>query len=119
MEEQMEFSTILVSLQPSRMEELTETVAQVEGVEIHYRDPAGRVLITLEGENTGQVVERLKSLKLLPGIISAEMVSHYFGDEGEGFRDGVDPSPWNGWLNEEGEEMPPSTMFQRIRNQGG
>ena len=80
----MNLSAILVVVPTT---ELNATITRLEalpGVEVRHTDPAtGRILTIQEAEDVGAEVAGLERIQALPGIVLAEMVYHYFGDDPE------------------------------------
>ena len=77
----MSLSGVLIGASPDQMEEVRRTIEALEWAELHHAEPAGRMIATIEGESTAAVVERLKTLKALPGVLHADMVVHCYEDE--------------------------------------
>jgi nitrate reductase NapD len=75
--------------------------------EYHLHDKKGRIIVTIEGENTEEEIEKLKSIQQIPNVISAEMVFAYSEDELEKERNKLENLKDNipDWLND-----PDSTM---------
>ena len=70
---------------------LAESVRRLEvlhGIEVQFTDAArGRIVVTQESATTEEQEEGLRRIQALPGLLSAELVCHYFGnleDDGEG-----------------------------------
>jgi len=74
-------SGILVMTAPARQPAVCRTLAALPWAEVHQQDATGRMIVTVEAETSDQGLERLKTLKGLPGVLSAEMVIHCFEDE--------------------------------------
>jgi nitrate reductase NapD len=52
------------------------------GVEVHQVDEAtGRIIAILEAEDIHAEIDGVKRIKVLPGVIMAEMVYHYIADD--------------------------------------
>ena len=49
--------------------------------EVHHEEPNGRLVITVESDDTDQAMARLQKVKELPRVILAEMVQHHVEDE--------------------------------------
>jgi len=80
----MNVSGILVVTSPEHIDNVTEQLETVDGIDIHYiDDTSGRIVITQEAETISAEVEGLKRIRSLPHIILAEMSSHYFEEDRE------------------------------------
>jgi len=83
-EETMNVSGILVVVPVADVAASVESLAALPGVDVHHVDGrTGRIIVTQEGETVHEEVERLKTIKTLPGVILAEMVHHHFEDDRE------------------------------------
>ncbi len=77
----MVISGILVACRPEHMDELSALIERFDWAKVHHRDAEGRMVITVEAENTDQGMDRLVELKQLPRVLMADMVEHYFEEE--------------------------------------
>ena len=78
----MNLSGIAVAITPHAFETTIDRIAQLPGVEVFHRDPdSSRVIVVQEAENVDAEVEGLKQIKLVPGVVVAEMVYHYFAED--------------------------------------
>ena len=78
----MNISAILVTTKPENTDNMIETLNQISGIEVYHHEHAtGKIIVIQEAETIQQEVDGLKNIKKLPGIILAEMVEHYFGDD--------------------------------------
>jgi nitrate reductase NapD len=75
-------SAIFVLVSPDEVEAQIDSLNALTGVEVHHRhDATGRLIVIQEAENVAAEVEGLKRIKALPGVLLAELVSHYFGED--------------------------------------
>ena len=77
----MSLSAILLIAAPGQAPQVRRALAAQPWAELHQQDDAGRMIVTVEADDTAQGVARLKALKALPGVLSAELVIHCFEDE--------------------------------------
>lgn len=78
----MNLSAILVTTAPDNTLNMIETLNNIQGVEVfHHDQSSGKIIIIQEAEAIHDEVNGLKGIKKLPGIIMAEMVEHYFGED--------------------------------------
>jgi len=77
----MSLSAILLIAAPGQAPQVRQALAEQPWAELHQQDDAGRMIVTVEAEDTDQGVVRLKALKALPGVLSAELVIHCYEDE--------------------------------------
>ena len=88
----MSLSAILLIASPGQAPQVRQALAAQPWAELHQQDDAGRMIVTVEADDTDQGVARLKALKALPGVLSAELVIHCFEEEH------VEPPPLDGAL---------------------
>ena len=80
----MPISGVLILTNPPDQDAVARQVDALPWAEVHTRDELGRCIATVEGESTEEAIERLRILKVLPGVLSAEMIVHCFEDEDAG-----------------------------------
>jgi len=97
----MTISSIIVQTTAEKVEQIVEMLKKSELCEYHLHDEKGRIIITVEGENTGQEMEKLSQIQQLEGILSAEMHYSYNEDELDQMRDNLEISEIPEWLNDE------------------
>ena len=80
----MNLSGILVVVPPERLADCAADLATLPGVEVHHTDPAtGRLIVVQEARDVDAEVAGLLAIKARPHVRAAEMVYHYFANEGE------------------------------------
>ncbi len=80
----MNISGIAVSTRPEWVELVAQTLSAIEGVEVHAADVAmGKLVVTLEAPTVGAEVEGFRRIRALPHVVAADLVQHYFEDDGE------------------------------------
>lgn len=80
----MNVSSIVVRVAPDRVADGVRRLGELPGVEVRFADAArGRIVITQESETTDEQETGLRRIQALPGLLSAELVCHYFGEAGE------------------------------------
>lgn len=78
----MNVSGILVIVPPDQVDAYCGQLDGVDGVDVHHTDPpSGRIVATIEGEDTDAEIATLRQVKAIPGVLLAEMVYHYVGEE--------------------------------------
>ena len=96
----MNYSGIIVICKPEQTAALSEHLAELPGVEVHYQDSAqGKVILVQEAESVDAEVAGIKRIKQVPGVIVADMVYHYFAEDpaiasGIAARAETAPRPW-------------------------
>ncbi len=77
----MAVSGVLVICSPSDLTETTDLVASRSWASVHYCEPDGRMIITIEANDTDQSMERLEEIQKLPKVTLAEMIAYCCEDE--------------------------------------
>jgi len=80
----LNLSAILVVVPAPDLDAAIGRLEALPGVEVRHTDPAtGRILALQEADDVAAEVAGLGRIQALPGIVLAEMVYHYFGDDPE------------------------------------
>jgi len=72
----MTISGIVVACQPGDIDGLSQVLSDLPWVDVHYSDPRGRLVVTLEAADIDQSMERLKELQSLPRVLMAELAEY-------------------------------------------
>ncbi len=98
----MNLSSVVVQTRPEHLEEVIKAIKASPDCEYHLHDEKGRIIITIEGEDTEEEVARLKRIQAIVHVISAEMVFAYSEDELEQEREKLENTKDNipDWLND-------------------
>lgn len=84
----MNVSSLVVRVAPETVADGARRLGDLPGVEVRFTDAArGRIVVTQESETTDEQESGLRRIQALPGVLSAELVCHYFGDAAEGSED--------------------------------
>ena len=84
----MMISGVLVVSKPEHQSQVRSALDVLPWAEIHHEEADGRLVITIESDDTDQAMARLQEVKDLPRVMLAEMVQHHVEDECEQRRDG-------------------------------
>ncbi|MBF0158163.1 MAG: chaperone NapD [Magnetococcales bacterium] len=71
-------ASALVQVQPERLDEVTSAISDLPGAEIHLVSDHGQVILTLEGSESGALMDTLTCIKYLDGVLSADLVYQHF-----------------------------------------
>ncbi len=97
----MNISGILVQTKPEHTESVIKKIKQSNCCEYHIHDEKGRIIVTIEGENTEEEIKKLKILQSFDNIISADMMYAYSEDELDGLRENLNNNNnLPEWLND-------------------
>ncbi len=76
----MNVSGVLLACQPVHMAQIEGAVNALDWAEVHFTEPSGRMVVTIEADSTHQSMDRLTEIKGLPRVISAEMAEYRLGE---------------------------------------
>ncbi len=113
----MNIAAVLVATQPEKTNELNDQINNFPWSEVHYVEDSGRMIVTIEGDSSEEDVERLKIIKKLAGVLSADMIEYYFEDEAEKMWESVHKTPVEvpEYLKDDEIEQPPGNSYQKLR----
>jgi nitrate reductase NapD len=74
-------SSAILHIAPQYFEEACVALLRMPGVEIHARSPEGKVVVTLEDDNTNSAADKYVALHGISGVASVAMVYQYSDDE--------------------------------------
>ena len=77
----MNVSSIVVQTVPERLEEVVASVKACEVCDYHLHDEKGRIIITIEGKNVSEELEKLRVVEAIPYVYAADMQMAYSEDE--------------------------------------
>ena len=78
----MNISAILVVAQPGKLDPTLAELQRLPNLEVHHIDnETNRLILTQEAETINEEIDGLKAIKKVPGVVMAEMVQHYFGED--------------------------------------
>ena len=89
----MNISAVQVATNPDKQLLVKDKIDAFAWSEVHHCSNDGRMIITIEGETTEEDLERLKTIKQLPDVLSAGMVQYCFEDEMQEMWDSTHNSP--------------------------
>ena len=74
-------SGVLVVAKPEHQSQVRTALEVFPWAEVHHEDPDGRLVVTIEADDTDQAIARLQQVKELPRVVLAEMVEHHLDDK--------------------------------------
>ena len=77
----MNISSIVVQTVPERLDEVVESLKKCEVCDYHMHDEKGRIIITIEGKNVSEELEKLRVVEAIPFVYAADMQMAYSEDE--------------------------------------
>lgn len=78
----MNISSVVVKTLPEHLATVRSSLLASGLCEIHFSDDLGRIVITLEGEESADETTKLKEIQKLPHVVSADFSYTYTDEEG-------------------------------------
>lgn len=75
----MNISGVLVHVQPKKMDNVTEQLKAIQGVEVHAAED-GKLVVTVENEKLNALADQVMEFQHLKGVLSVAMVYHESDD---------------------------------------
>jgi nitrate reductase NapD len=66
-------SGVVVASRPEHLSEIRDEVNSLPWAEVHFSDPEGRLVVTMEASDLDQSMDRMKTLQDLPLVLSAAL----------------------------------------------
>ena len=79
----MNISSAIVHVAPRRVDAACAILGAMRGVEIHARTAEGKVVVTIEDDDTNSAADTYVALHDVPGVMSVAMVYQYSGNESD------------------------------------
>ena len=76
MSEIVHISSIVVRARPEMTAAIAERIEALACAEVAVADPSGRIVVTLETPDEGEIVQALTDIQLFEGVVSAALVFH-------------------------------------------
>lgn len=73
--EALHISSVVVHARPERTAALAREIRTLDGADVHYAE-AGKIIVTFETVDTGQITRQLNHISLLDGVFAATLVYH-------------------------------------------
>lgn len=108
----MNISSIIVQTTPQNVEQLANIFKKSDFCDYHLHNEAGYIIVTIEGEDTGVEIGKLKQIQSVPNVLSAEMHYSYNEEELDMLRENIADTKLPDWLNN------PDARAQDIRYGG-
>lgn len=76
----MNISGVLVHVQPQRMDQISEELKAIAGVDVHAAEK-GKLVVTVENEKLNALADQVMAFQHIKGVMSVSMVYHESDDE--------------------------------------
>ena len=77
----MIISGIVVASRPEHQAQVRDDVSALPWARVHYSDPAGRLVVTIEAADVDESMERVRELQALPRVVMAELAEYSIEDD--------------------------------------
>jgi len=77
----MNISSIVVKTLPKYLDEVVENLKNCEVCDYHLHDELGRIIVTIEGNDVKEELQKLRVIEEIPHVMSADMQMAYSEDE--------------------------------------
>jgi nitrate reductase NapD len=72
----MTISGIVVACRPEHLVATTQAIERIPWADLHYTDPKGRLVVTIEAADIDESMDRLQELQALPRVLMAELAEY-------------------------------------------
>ena len=97
----MNISSVVIMCLPENEKSVIEAISNCDFCEYHLHQN-GKIIVTIEGEDTNEEVKKIRQIEKLPNVISAAMHFTYCEDELEAEKEKLkNDSEFPAWLNDE------------------
>jgi len=77
----MNVSSIVVRTAPENVNTVMTEINSIDLCEVHFHDPVGKIVATIEGESVHDQVELMKRIQDLPFVLNANLMYAYSDQE--------------------------------------
>ena len=78
---ELHIASCVARVRPEALESVIPPIEAIIGSAISARDAIGKLVIVIEGANTGALLEQMKQIRILPGVLNVEMVYQHAEEE--------------------------------------
>jgi periplasmic nitrate reductase NapD len=72
--DRFEIASILVQARPERLEAVARRIEGLPGVQIHGRDPKGKLVVVIEASGAGSIGATLNAISSMPDVLTSALV---------------------------------------------
>jgi len=77
----MNVSSVVVKTSADRVHHVVGALRSSGICEVHFQDDTGRIVITIEGKDIEEEMQKLKQVQAMPDVIAADLAYAYSEDE--------------------------------------
>lgn len=79
----MNICGVLVHAIPAETDAVAAGLGALGGVEVHQREPDGRIVVTVEDTATAPAIDTISAIQRFKGVVAASLVYHHFDADAE------------------------------------
>jgi nitrate reductase NapD len=73
----MNISGVVVKTAPEHVQSVLESLRSSGLCEVYFHDDSGKIIVTVEGQDTGEEVQKMKAIMNIPRVLSASLAYSY------------------------------------------
>jgi periplasmic nitrate reductase NapD len=78
---ELHIASCVARVRPEALESVIAPIEAIIGSAISARDAMGKLVIVIEGANTGALLDQMEQIRKLPGVLNVEMVYQHAEEE--------------------------------------
>ena len=83
----MSISGIVVTTAPEHLSDVLDSLRSSGLCEVFFHDEAGKIIVTVEGKDTGEEVEKMKAILNISHVLCANLAYSYCEEESKNVAD--------------------------------
>ncbi len=80
MSAEIHISSLVAHARPEGLESIETTIGSLEGAEVHGASAQGKLVVTLETVNEGEMLTRIDAINRIEGVLSVSLIYHQVED---------------------------------------
>ncbi|MBE1274545.1 MULTISPECIES: chaperone NapD [Enterovibrio] len=81
MSEEYHVSSLVVHAAADQTEQVKERIEALPGTEVPATNQTGKLVVVVEGDSRGELLDIFEQIKALPGVLAATLVFHQVENE--------------------------------------
>ena len=73
----MNVSSHVIRVEPENLEQAIESLRQSGLCDVFFHDPKGTIVVTIEGKDVGEEMDKMKAIQSFPFVLSAALAYAY------------------------------------------
>jgi nitrate reductase NapD len=76
----MNVSSAVVQTNPESLDKVIDLIKECDFCDYHLHDEKGRIVVTIEGDEKDEELDKFNKIKMIPGVISVSLMYSYSED---------------------------------------